>query len=101
MSYDNRGKVSLWKKDQNAPEKAPILRGTVVAPRNIREGEEMEIALWKNDSSNPKAPALTGKLSDKFKPDAPQQSDNVARPEPEAAPYDEEIPFAPIGGPLC
>tara|TARA_Y100001951_G_scaffold105377_1_gene122758 strand:+ start:11231 stop:11539 length:309 start_codon:yes stop_codon:yes gene_type:complete len=65
--YDNRGSVSLWKPESDNP-KAPAARGTVVAHRDIREGEEVDIALWRNDSDNPKAPLMKGKISDKFKP---------------------------------
>lgn len=64
MTYDNSGKVSLWK-SQSDNEKAPILKGTVYAHRDVRQGEAIDIALWKNQSDNPKAPTLTGKLSDK------------------------------------
>ena len=90
MPYDNRGKVSLWKRDPNAPPKAPALKGVAVAHRNIREGDEVEIALWRNESDNPKAPMMTGKLSDPYKPkqQAPAQY-NTPTPEP----FDDEIPF--------
>ena len=64
MSYDNTGKASLWK-NQSDNEKAPILKGTLFAHRDIKAGEPFELALWRNQSDNPKAPTLTGKLSDK------------------------------------
>ena len=67
--YDNRGKVSVWKNQSENPS-APILRGSIYAHRDIKEGEEIEVSFWKNDSSNPKAPVLTGKIKDKFVKDS-------------------------------
>lgn len=63
--FDNRGQVALWK-NQSDNERAPVLRGTLIAHRNIREGEEIEVALWKNPSDNERAPVLKGKASDKY-----------------------------------
>ena len=66
MAHDNRGKVSLWqnpKRKENP--KAPSYTGKVIAHRRIEEGEEIELALWPNDSDNPSAPAVTGKIQDK------------------------------------
>lgn len=62
--YDNRGQVALWKNESDNP-KAPVLRGTVIAHRDIREGEEVEVSLWRNESTNPKAPRLKGKIQDR------------------------------------
>jgi hypothetical protein len=72
--YDNRGQVSLWKPQSDNP-KAPAARGTIVAHRDISEGEEIEIALWRNQSDNPRAPLMKGKISDKRVQDsAPSRS---------------------------
>ena len=77
--YDNRGQVSIWKNDKATSDKAPVLRGTVVAHRDIAEGEEVEISLWKNDNVNERAPVLKGKIKDKFAGEsenpAPKKSD--------------------------
>ena len=35
-----------------------------------KQGEQVDIALWDGNSENPKAPALKGKVSDKFTPEA-------------------------------
>ena len=65
--YDNRGKVAIWKHlNQSNNLSAPILKGTIYAHRDIREGEEIEVSLWKFDSANPKAPVLTGEIQDKY-----------------------------------
>jgi hypothetical protein len=72
MEYDNRGKVSLWRnsKRQENPN-APAYKGVIVAHRDIREGEELDLALWPNDSDNPRAPQVTGKVSDKRSDEIP------------------------------
>ena len=43
----------------------PRLKGTLYAHRDYKAGEPIDIALWDNNSENPKAPALTGKVEDK------------------------------------
>lgn len=82
--YDNRGQVSLWKPQSDNP-KAPAARGTIIAHRNIKEGEEIEIALWRNQSDNPRAPLMKGKISDK----------HDAKPAPAADDFDDgaDLPF--------
>ena len=71
MIYDNNGKVSLWKNDGYSPEgKQPWVRGSAVAHRDIKAGEEVDLSLWINRSENPRAPKLTGRLQDKFQPNA-------------------------------
>lgn len=82
MSFDNRGKVSLWKTQSDNP-KAPAASGSVVAHRDIKEGEVLDLALWKNVSDNPKAPVMTGKLADR----------KVSAPPAAPEPFDDEIPF--------
>jgi len=59
------GNASLWKGEGG---RAPVLSGNFVAHRNIREGEVIDIALWRNKSDNEKAPYLTGKVQDKWVP---------------------------------
>ena len=83
--FDNRGQVALWK-NQSDNERAPVLRGTLIAHRNIREGEEIEVALWKNPSDNERAPVLKGKASDKYEKPA------EAKPEPAPETFD-DLPF--------
>jgi hypothetical protein len=87
MEYDNSGKVSLWKNQAENP-KAPVLKGTAYAHRDIKKGEPVEISLWKNDSENPKAPVLTGKVGDKQEAKKPE-------PKQEAPAFDDidDLPF--------
>jgi len=87
--YDNRGQVSLWKPRTNNP-KGPAARGTVIAHRDIKEGEELDIALWRNDSDNPNAPLMKGKMSDRL---AARQSAPSPNPTPMGNEFDEDIPF--------
>jgi SET domain-containing protein len=68
MEYDNRGQAALWKSTSDNP-KAPALRGTMTAHRDIKEGEEIELAFWRSESDNDRAPVLKGKAKDKFKED--------------------------------
>ena len=73
--YDNTGKAKTWwTKKGNQPYKI-----ICYAHRNIREGEEFEVALWPTDGENPKAPKLTGVVQDKFVPK--QQHGNMSRAE--------------------
>ena len=84
--YDNTGKVSLWSNETyEAGGRQPRLKGTVFAHRDLKAGEAMDIAVWDNNSENPKAPALTGKVEDKR--EAP------AAPAMAATPVDDSIPF--------
>lgn len=90
MSYDDRGKVSLWKNDTQGNDKAPVAKGTVVAHRDIKEGERLNIALWKSDNQNPKAPSMTGRISD------PPYLQPGGPPEQKAPPYlqkENDTPF--------
>ena len=88
--FDNTGKASSWPpRKQGAPRSVKCF-----AHRNIREGEEFEVALWPNKSDNPKAPDYTGKVQDKWQP--PQ--DNIHHgPQPGQTdpvdPFDDPIPF--------
>lgn len=65
MEYDNKGQVAMWKSNSNN-ERAPALRGTAVAHRDIKAGEVLDIAVWKTDSENERAPVLKGKMSDPY-----------------------------------
>jgi len=93
--YDNRGQVSLWKPDSDNP-KAPAAKGTVIAHRDIKEGEAVEIALWRNESDNPKAPLMKGKISDKRQQQDGGQSQGGQQGAPQGGGDFDDIPFAPI-----
>jgi hypothetical protein len=93
MSYDNTGKVSLWVNEKHDPSgRQPRLKGKLFAHRDYSAGEEIDIALWDNSSENPKAPAMSGKLSDKYVAD---NNGAATSPAPAAvqAQMNDEIPF--------
>jgi hypothetical protein len=86
--FDNRGQVALWNGPAKGP-KSPEYVGSVIAHRDIKEGETLDIALWGNSSSNPKAPAYKGKMSDKRETHAKQ--DATRQPHPDDP--NDSIPF--------
>ena len=67
MEYDNRGRVSMWKNDKT---NGPTVSGKLVAHRDIKEGETLEIALWKQEAVG-NQPILKGKISDVYNSSAP------------------------------
>ena len=78
------GSASLWRNESGNPQ-APVLKGNFVAHRDIKEGEEVEIAYWSNKQpKSDKSPHFTGRTSDKWQP--PQKE--VPGPA-----LDDEIPF--------
>ena len=64
MSFDNTGQAASW--PPRKPE-APR-RVQCYAHRDIKKGEEFEVALWPNQTENEKAPDLKGKVQDKWIP---------------------------------
>ncbi len=88
------GKVSIWSLEK--PEgRRPPLSGTVVAHRDIREGEEFEIAVWPNagyerdikEKGSSKKPRYTGKASDKRQENNPMDYFQPKK-------IDDDIPFS-------
>ncbi len=74
--FDERGKVSVWAKKEGASENAPQLSGKFTAHRDIKEGEEIDLSIWKNDQyvKGSNQPWGRGKIRDKMgkaKPAAP------------------------------
>ena len=66
MSYDNKGQVALWPNEKyEAGGPHPRFKGNIIAHRDIKAGEQIDIAVWDGNSENPKAPALKGKVEDK------------------------------------
>jgi hypothetical protein len=88
MEYDNRGKIALWRKKEEDSEKAPDLKGHFFAHRDIKEGEIVDVALWRDNNANPNSPAVSGKVSDKRKADEAAPAGVTTAPD-----YDDDIPF--------
>jgi len=86
MSYDNTGKASSW------PAKTPKHPRKIVcyAHRDMKEGEEFEVALWPNVSDNEKAPDYTGVVQNKWVPDPSFKRQQPAEREE----FDDDIPFS-------
>ena len=85
MQYDNRGQVSMWKSDRA---NGPTLSGKVVAHRDIKEGETLDIALWRQDASG-NQPIMKGKINDVWVPSQPKTSG----PELTGKEVYEDVPF--------
>lgn len=56
--FKDVGDISLWNNNRGTSEKSPTLTGDVEI-----EGRKYRVALWNNQSDNPKAPRLKGKIS--------------------------------------
>ena len=85
QTYDNKGQVALWPNEKyEAGGPHPRFKGNVIAPRDIKAGEQLDIAVWDSNSENPKAPALKGKVSDKYVADSGAAA---------AAPSGDGVPF--------
>jgi len=80
VEYDNSGQIALWGKKPDAGPNAPSLKGHFFAHRDIRAGEQIEVALWKNESENPNAPLTKGKISDKYNPGSPIHDEPAPEP---------------------
>ena len=92
--FNDQGKVALWANESGNPA-APTFKGTLFAHRDLKAGEEISVSLWaRQPDANPRAPALKGKLSDKFVPT--EAAPRSVAPIPQVMDYEEpndEIPF--------
>ena len=94
--FDNTGTVSIW--ERNAKGNGPIMSGRAYAHRDIKAGEEFDIALWRGKSQHPKAPTYTGKVSDPYKPEGNQQRQPAPSPNRDFGGDDfDDVPFAQFG----
>lgn len=96
MPYEPKpGDAACWKGEGGAK---PILKIKVTAHRNIREGEEVELALWTNDYKDREGqPDFKGKMQDKWV--NPKHQGNQRKLEKEVGEvfggddFNDEIPF--------
>lgn len=85
QQFDNKGQIALWTNEKHEKGgKAPYMKGSLFAHRDIKAGEKIDIGLWLQESDNPKAPKLKGKIADPYKGDG---GNNLSQP------VDDEIPF--------
>ena len=81
------GQGGLWKNEHKSSETHPGMKGYVIAHRDIREGERLDMAAWTKDKNGVKWQSL--QMQDAWK--APEQGapkDDLA-----PSPPDSEIPF--------
>jgi uncharacterized protein (DUF736 family) len=89
MAYEPKpGDCSLFKNDKKGNEKAPDFKGYVMAHRDIKAGEKLELAMWSRQGTQG-GYFYSGKISDPRpkKEEAPAQSGG--------GDVDDPIPFAP------
>jgi hypothetical protein len=79
------GDVSAFRNDKKGNEKAPDLKGYVMAHRDIKAGEKIELALWERRGKQGGF-FYSGKVSDPRQRQEPAQSGGE---------LDDSIPFAP------
>ncbi len=71
MPYENKpGDVSIFR-NVTDNERAPTMKGYAIAHRDIRAGEKLDLAVWKQTPKNGGDAFLSGKISDPY-----QQSDS-------------------------
>jgi uncharacterized protein (DUF736 family) len=78
MAYEPKpGDVSIFRNVSNN-ERAPTMKGYAVAHRDIRAGEKLDLAVWKQTPKNGGDSFFSGKLSDPYQQSdsPPPQSDN-------------------------
>ena len=88
---DYNGTIQIWSNKEATHEKAPKWQGNFVAHRDIKAGEEIDVALWRNDSNHPKAPVMKGKIGDRRAPQQPTEP--VGTPPEGQGDFDSDIPF--------
>lgn len=77
--YDDRGKAVLWKVTKGG-DRAPYCSGHFFAPRDIKEGERMDLAFWLTEQKNDRSPVMDGRVNEVYK------NEDTFAPEPEDAP---------------
>jgi hypothetical protein len=85
MAYEQKpGDIAVFKERDKRNDKAPDWKGTMVAHRDIRAGEKLEVAFWQKSDT-----MLAGKVSD------PRQRTEQRQERPASSRYDEldEVPF--------
>ena len=91
--FDDKGRISLWAKKEDASESAPHLSGNFTAHRDIKAGEKIDVSIWKNDKyqKGSNQPWGRGKIRDRMerKTSAPAES----APPPPPMDFDDELNF--------
>lgn len=89
MPYEQKpGYGALFHNDKPKGENPPLYKGTIAAHRDIKAGEQLELAAWLRESQS-KLKYLSLKMSDPYKA-APQ---TAPQREPGADDPDDSIPW--------
>ena len=90
MAYQPKdGDGTLFVNDKKGNQKAPDRTGYILAHRDIRKGEKLNLAGWIQQGSQGRDPFLSLRMSD-----PQQQRSYTPPPDPEDRPaLDDEIPF--------
>ena len=95
MAYTPKpGEGALFKNEQRNADNQPNARGYVVAHRDIKAGEKLELAAWTRDGAKGKFQSL--KMGDPRPAQGTSRGNGapVRRQEPDLPPdFDSEIPF--------
>lgn len=86
--FDDKGRISVWAKKEDASESAPHLSGNFTAHRDIKAGEKIDVSIWKNDKyvKGQNQPWGRGKIRDRVgreqapAPSAPPPADFLDDP---------------------
>ena len=71
MAYQAKpGDVSIFRNESNN-ERAPTMKGYAIPHRDIRAGEKLDLAVWKQTPKNGGDAFLSGKISDPYQSDSP------------------------------
>ena len=70
--FDDKGRISVWAKKEDASETAPHLSGNFTAHRDIKAGEKIDVSIWKNDKyvKGQNQPWGRGKIRDRLERNA-------------------------------
>jgi len=80
MPYQPKpGDVSIFHNESNN-ERAPTMKGYAIAHRDIRAGEKLDLAVWKQTPKNGGYAYLSGTMSDPYqKSDSPPPQSDQGR----------------------
>lgn len=96
MPYEQKpGQGTLWRNTFKTADNHPDAKGTIMAHRDIREGEVLDLAAWtktKHDGEKFQSLKMSDKREKKSQAPKPPQY-QYPQAEPEVQPLDDEIPF--------
>jgi len=80
MPYENKpGDVSIFR-NVTDNDRAPTMKGYAIAHRDIRAGEKLDLAVWKQTPKNGGDAFFSGKISDPYQQsDSPPPQSNQGR----------------------